>query len=132
MEYKEEKIGITILMIIAALVGAGSSTLLTEDQFKDGFVCSSTGDAKFCTGNEKHPAPLSGSLSSCYWTDEAGKGRRTSCSEGYWQGLDEYCEINNVDPKSVIMGMANEPVQSYTGRAKTETCTPGDPRCVAD
>jgi len=131
MEYKEKKINISILVIIAGLVGAGTSNYLTQDQFDDAYVCSSTGDAKFCTGNEKHPAPLSGSLSSCYWTDEAGKGRRTSCSEGYWQSLRDYCEQNNVDPKSVIMGMANKPVHA-TGRAKTETCTPGDLRCVAN
>ena len=130
MEYKEEKIGISILLIVATLLGAGASSYLTEDQFRDAYVCTSTGEAKFCTGNVAHPAPLSGSLASCYWTDEAGKGRRTSCSEGYWQDLNDYCEINGVDPRSVIMGSANEPQPNVAGRAKQMTCTPGDETCV--
>ena len=130
MEYKEEKIGISILMIIAALVGSGADSLLTEDQFNDAFVCSSTAEPKFCTGNAAHPAPLSGTLASCYWTDDSGAGKRTSCKDGYWQSMEEYCKINGIDPMSLIMRQANEPTVHAQSRAKTETCTPGDNSCV--
>lgn len=130
MEYKEEKLGISILVIIAALVGAGANMFLSEDQFDDAYVCTSTDKPMFCTGNEKHPAPLSGTLASCYWTDTAGNGKRTSCSGGFWMGLDKYCILHNLDEKAFMQQGTNEPAPMAVSRAKQELCPPGEP-CVA-